>query len=228
MFPDMPWMVGDDGLSAEVRTAAAQAFGDSGARRGRLFAFGLRRAAHRALAAARRADQSAGADRHAEHRSAGSRAPRARMGAHQGRLSRPAGSRLGRPRQANSRAPPATLPSPAWIAVRPDRWPKTAPAPSSKSQGFTIVARNFLRRVGELDVVARAGDLLVIAEVRTRASEPSAARRPALAAPSSAASPRPPRLLLQSHRELRHCRVRFDVIIVRNGAIEWLKHAFDA
>ena len=41
MFPDMPWMVGDTSLTAEVRTAAAQAFGDSAARRGRLFAFGF-------------------------------------------------------------------------------------------------------------------------------------------------------------------------------------------
>jgi outer membrane PBP1 activator LpoA protein len=41
MFPDMPWMVGDDGLSGEVRIAAAQAFGESVARRGRLFAFGF-------------------------------------------------------------------------------------------------------------------------------------------------------------------------------------------
>jgi outer membrane PBP1 activator LpoA protein len=41
MFPDMPWMVGDDGLSGEVRLAAAQAFGESAARRGRLFAFGF-------------------------------------------------------------------------------------------------------------------------------------------------------------------------------------------
>ena len=40
MFPDMPWMVSDDGLSGEVREAARQAFGDSAARRGRLFAFG--------------------------------------------------------------------------------------------------------------------------------------------------------------------------------------------
>ena len=40
-----------------------------------------------------------------------------------------------------------------------------------ESQGFTIVTRNFLRRVGEIDVVARAGDLLVVAEVRTRASD---------------------------------------------------------
>jgi len=40
MFPDMPWMLGDDGLSGEVREAARQAFGDSTNRRGRLFAFG--------------------------------------------------------------------------------------------------------------------------------------------------------------------------------------------
>jgi uncharacterized protein len=41
MFPDMPWMLSDDGLTAEVRQAANAAFGDSPARRGRLFAFGF-------------------------------------------------------------------------------------------------------------------------------------------------------------------------------------------
>jgi hypothetical protein len=40
MFPDMPWMLGVGPLSGEVRAAAVQAYGDSGARRGRLFAFG--------------------------------------------------------------------------------------------------------------------------------------------------------------------------------------------
>jgi putative endonuclease len=35
-------------------------------------------------------------------------------------------------------------------------------------------------------------------------------------------------LLLQQYRELRQCRVRFDVLIVRDGQVEWLKHAFDA
>jgi outer membrane PBP1 activator LpoA protein len=39
MFPEMPWMLGTDPLTAEVSAAAAQAFGDS-SRRGRLFAFG--------------------------------------------------------------------------------------------------------------------------------------------------------------------------------------------
>jgi outer membrane PBP1 activator LpoA protein len=41
MFPDMPWMLGDQGLSGEIRQAANSAFGDSAARRGRLFAFGF-------------------------------------------------------------------------------------------------------------------------------------------------------------------------------------------
>jgi outer membrane PBP1 activator LpoA protein len=40
MFPDMPWMLGDEDLSGDVREAARQAFGDSERNRGRLFAFG--------------------------------------------------------------------------------------------------------------------------------------------------------------------------------------------
>jgi outer membrane PBP1 activator LpoA protein len=39
MFPDMPWMLNDDGLAGEVREAA-RAFTDPSSRRGRLFAFG--------------------------------------------------------------------------------------------------------------------------------------------------------------------------------------------
>jgi len=41
MFPDMPWMLGDEGLSGQVREVARQAFGDAASRRGRLFAFGF-------------------------------------------------------------------------------------------------------------------------------------------------------------------------------------------
>jgi len=39
MFPDMPWMLGDEGLPGDVREEARQAFGDV-KNRGRLFAFG--------------------------------------------------------------------------------------------------------------------------------------------------------------------------------------------
>ncbi|HET9474793.1 MAG TPA: YraN family protein, partial [Steroidobacteraceae bacterium] len=97
-----------------------------------------------------------------------------------------------------------------------------------ESQGFTIVTRNFLRRVGELDIVARAGELLVIAEVRTRASDQFGGAAASVGRAKQRRIASTAALLLQRHRELRHCRVRFDVIIVRDGSIEWLKHAFNA
>ncbi len=97
-----------------------------------------------------------------------------------------------------------------------------------ESNGFSIVARNFQRRVGELDVVARAGDLLIVAEVRTRSSEAYGGAAASVGSSKQRRIAATAALFLQRHRELRHCRVRFDVIIVRDGCVEWLKHAFDA
>jgi putative endonuclease len=97
-----------------------------------------------------------------------------------------------------------------------------------ESQGFSIVARNFLRRVGELDVVARSGDLLVIAEVRTRDSDRFGGAAASVGYAKQRRICATAALFLQVYRELRHCSVRFDVIVVRNGACEWIKHAFDA
>ena len=97
-----------------------------------------------------------------------------------------------------------------------------------ESQGFTIVARNFLRRVGEIDVVARAGDLLVVAEVRTRASDRFGGAAASVSRGKQRRVAATTSLFLQRRPELQRCRVRFDVIVVRNGEIEWLKHAFNA
>jgi putative endonuclease len=97
-----------------------------------------------------------------------------------------------------------------------------------EAQGFTIVTRNFLRRMGELDIVARAGDLLVVAEVRTRASDEYGGAAASIGTGKQRRIVMTTALLLQRHRELRACRVRFDVLIVRDGAVEWLKHAFEA
>jgi putative endonuclease len=97
-----------------------------------------------------------------------------------------------------------------------------------ESQGFTIVARNFLRRVGELDVVARDGDLLVIAEVRTRASERYGGAAASVGRHKQRRVAVTAALFLQQRPELQRCKVRFDVIVVRDGGVEWLKHAFQA
>ncbi len=97
-----------------------------------------------------------------------------------------------------------------------------------ESQGFTIVARNFLRRVGELDIVAKLDDLLVVAEVRTRASDDYGGAAASIGHAKQRRIVMTASLFLQSHREYARCRVRFDVLIVRDAGIEWLKHAFDA
>jgi putative endonuclease len=97
-----------------------------------------------------------------------------------------------------------------------------------ESQGFTIVARNYLRRIGEIDVVAREGDLLVVAEVRTRSSDQFGGAAASVSRGKQRRIAATAALFLQSRPELRNCRVRFDVIVVRDGKIEWLKHAFQA
>ncbi len=97
-----------------------------------------------------------------------------------------------------------------------------------ESQGFRIVARNFLRRIGELDVVARAGDLLVIAEVRTRANDQYGGAAASIGHSKQRRIIATAALFLDQHPELRQCRVRFDVLVVRNGRVEWLPHAFEA
>jgi putative endonuclease len=97
-----------------------------------------------------------------------------------------------------------------------------------ENQGFTIITRNFLRRVGELDLVARDGDLLVIAEVRTRASDAYGGAAASIGRAKQRRIAATAGLLLQRYPELRRCRVRFDVLVVRDGEVEWLKHAFDA
>ena len=98
--------------------------------------------------------------------------------------------------------------------------------------GLTIVERNFRTRVGEIDIVARKGDVLVFVEVRSlentdygtpEESVTSAKRRRIAAAARRYLSKVPP----SSWRE-----ARFDVIAIEgNGDDAALRHyqaAFDA
>jgi len=96
-----------------------------------------------------------------------------------------------------------------------------------EAQGFLIVARNYLRRIGELDVVARAGDLLVIVEVRTRSNDRFGGAAASISRAKQRRIAATAALFLDQHLELRRCRVRFDVIVVRDGRIDWLPHAFE-
>jgi putative endonuclease len=100
-----------------------------------------------------------------------------------------------------------------------------------RAKGLEILERNYLRRLGELDIVARDQDVLVIAEVRSRASDRYGGAAASVDARKQQRLIRAASALLQQRKDLARLRVRFDVIVVSNIAsetptIDWIQHAF--
>ena len=100
-----------------------------------------------------------------------------------------------------------------------------------RAQGLDILERNYLRRVGELDIVARDRDVLVIAEVRTRSSDRYGGAAASVDPRKQQRLIRTASQLLQLRRDLSQLRVRFDVVVVSEmdagcGRVEWIRHAF--
>jgi putative endonuclease len=99
--------------------------------------------------------------------------------------------------------------------------------------GLTVLLRNYRRRSGELDIVARDGDVLVVAEVRTRSTDEFGGAAASVDGWKQHKIIRATTQLLQQRRDLAQLRVRFDVIVVRGAdgrhpTVEWLQHAFEA
>ncbi len=100
-------------------------------------------------------------------------------------------------------------------------------------QGLTVLLRNYRRRSGEIDLVARDGDVLVIAEVRTRSTDEFGGAAASVDGWKQHKIIRATTQLLQQRPDLARLRVRFDVIVIRGAdqarpEVEWLKHAFEA
>jgi putative endonuclease len=95
-----------------------------------------------------------------------------------------------------------------------------------QARGVTVLFRNYRFRLGELDIVARDGATLIIVEVRSRCSERFGGAAASVDHRKQNKLRRAAALFLQQQRELTALRVRFDVIAVGPGGIEWIKHAF--
>lgn len=100
-----------------------------------------------------------------------------------------------------------------------------------RAQGLEIVERNYLRRLGELDIVARQGDTLVVAEVRTRATDRYGGAAASVSVGKRRRLIRTAAQLLQQRKDLTHLRVRFDVVAVsatdtQTPHVDWIRHAF--
>jgi putative endonuclease len=96
-----------------------------------------------------------------------------------------------------------------------------------RAQGLEILERNFRRRLGELDIVAREADTLVIVEVRMRTSDRFGGAAASVNPHKQQRLARAAAQLLQQRGDLSHLRARFDVVVVTvGGTVEWLRHAF--
>jgi putative endonuclease len=102
-----------------------------------------------------------------------------------------------------------------------------------RAAGCEIIVCNYRRRLGELDIVARRDGVLVVAEVRTRASELYGGAAASVTHGKQRRITRAAAQLLQQRADLAQLAVRFDVVLVTDPygpspGIEWIQHAFEA
>ena len=97
-----------------------------------------------------------------------------------------------------------------------------------RKKGYKIIEKNYTTKIGEVDLIALYGDLLVFIEVKTRSSTQ-------YGNPSDAVDYNKQRkyvLLCESylllHKEYKNKCVRFDVVEVLNGEINHIENAFYA
>lgn len=98
-----------------------------------------------------------------------------------------------------------------------------------EARDMQLVTRNFRCRGGELDLVMRERETLVIVEVRKRGNPNFAGAAESVDGRKQARIILAAQNFLAGHAEFARSPVRFDVVAM-DGAnrIEWLKAAFDA
>jgi putative endonuclease len=125
-------------------------------------------------------------------------------------------------------APPATGPRAPYARHVLGAQAEARAAAHLGAAGLELLIRNYRCRMGELDIVARQGDLLVVAEVRLRSSASHGGAAASITCAKQRRIVRATRHLLARHPALQRLRIRFDALLVPagEGEIEWLRNAF--
>jgi putative endonuclease len=91
--------------------------------------------------------------------------------------------------------------------------------------GLAVVARNYRTRLGEIDLVAQDGDLLVFVEVRLRSSPRFGGAVESITARKRARIAAAARQYLMRLRRVPACR--FDVVCMGAAEPLWIRGAFE-
>ncbi|MBW4839784.1 MAG: YraN family protein [Paenibacillaceae bacterium] len=92
------------------------------------------------------------------------------------------------------------------------------------SHGYTVVERNWRCRTGEIDIIARQGNTLVIVEVRSRSQQAAAFGTPAESITARKIKQVRDTTAVYLHRTgLSDANIRFDVVAVTFGRDEELE-----
>jgi putative endonuclease len=95
-----------------------------------------------------------------------------------------------------------------------------------QSQGYSVLARNFRTRRGEVDLVARCGDRLVFVEVKSWASYQEDSLEYAIGAWKRRRIVEVSRRFLLEHPQPDGIRIAYDVILLRRGRVNHIQDAF--
>lgn len=121
-----------------------------------------------------------------------------------------------------------TKPSPFKVerqrAEKHGRWAETLAALYLRAQFFSIAAQRVKSPVGEVDLIARRGKLVVFVEVKARARQADLAT--ALESVNTRRIVRAAQHFLSRHPELAGYDMRFDVIFLAPWT--WPRHVKDA
>jgi putative endonuclease len=100
-----------------------------------------------------------------------------------------------------------------------------------KKQGLTVVAQNVRCTLGEIDLVARQGNIHVFVEVKSRFASGRGLPQEAITRTKQRRITRLAQWYIKQHR-LQHQSARFDVIAITwqgdEPQIQWIPNAFEA
>lgn len=108
------------------------------------------------------------------------------------------------------------------------RWEERAEA-FLRERGLHLLARNFLCRAGEIDLVMRDGEVTVFVEVRFRGPGARVGAAASVSRQKQWRIARAAGLYLSRHPRLAATPCRFDVVAFENeDAPRWIRNAFES